>query len=184
MSLYLLQDPKDPTFFYARDPDDIVETLRYYHKREPWMASDPNVMEVFRSIPDPAKIPQVEKGVLTFRAGMMVLSDKVKDKNIFEELQVLPDFVVRANLEAGPYLMMLKSSFPNLKRGNLYKVQTSGLFATQTFLPQDVVDAIIAYDLTDFLRAGDDLTDEVLATTSSHPNLAPSPVLVNYKSRN
>ena len=75
----------------------------------------------------------------------------------FEELQVLPDFTVYISPQSVYDFRDFRDAISTKKRGNLFKVQVNHLFGGLTFIPEDVLAAVLDFDLVDILQKADDL---------------------------
>ena len=123
-----------------------------------------------------SRIIEVNSGLLRFQAGMVKIRT---EGNFFEELPVAEDFRVYVNLESLPYFDMMRSQLLDgkNKRGQLYKFHNnSGVVPSQNYLPRDVAEAIVRYDLNHLYEKAKEILSEI--TSLQHPNL-----IVGFKKR-
>lgn len=170
MVLYKLNNPKkDNTNIYARDQQHIVGLVAHYVAQlTPEDKANPQLQGWLKqnSVDD---IIEVESGHVLFQAGFIDMSRK---GDLFEELQVTDDFTVHVNEESLPYFEESRAglSNPPNKRGQLYRFHTPGMFGSQNFLPEDVVSAIVGFDLTPlYEKARENLAK--LESLREHPNV-------------
>lgn len=171
MTLYKLDNlAEDKTNIYARDSQHIVELVELYAKRlTPEERNHPNLMSWLK--PDTiSRIVEVDSGILRFQAGMI---NTALEGKLFEELTVSDDFKVYVNLESLPYFNTKRSRLleEGNKRAQLYKFHNNnGLFASQNYLPRDVAEAIVRYDLNSLYEKAKEVLDKIASL--KHPNIA------------
>lgn len=152
MSFYLLEDKEHSIKFYGRRPEEIVETIQHYHERYSGLARKRSALPIYRRIPDPEELMQVARGNLFFSHGTFVFKRR---EGLSERLLVLRDFEVGTDLQSIEHLIGLRERFLSLKRGPLYKVQSSR-FRSTTYIPEDVMVAIREYDFNHLLFRADE----------------------------
>lgn len=176
MELYTLETYKKDNFrFYSRKPEDIVNLIEDYHKKavKDGMMDNPRLGKWARRIPTIDEISVTKMGRVIFQAGMMSMNEKYKNEPLFEKLIVTPDFYVEINLESVLNFDLFRSKLFNCKRLNLYKIQLDfGIVPGLTFVPEDIMQAICAYDLKPISEKAKDLLEEIARVKSGHPNLA------------
>ncbi|MEK6939357.1 MAG: hypothetical protein AABX31_01390 [Nanoarchaeota archaeon] len=170
MILYQLDNrEEDRTNIYARNSQHIVELVELYAKRlTPEERNHPKLMSWLK--PNTiSKIIEVDSGVLRFQAGMI---NTALEGNLFEELPVTSDFKVQVNLESLPYFDTMRAGLlkEENKRGQLYKFHNNhGLFASQNYLPQDIAEAVVKYDLKSLYEKAEETLERI--TSLKHPSL-------------
>ena len=168
MDLYKLNNPaEDNTYFYARDPEHIIELIQQYRKKVTEKErQDPKLVNWVKSEPTLDQIVKVKEGSLCFQAGMICMDTKGE---LFEHLQVTPDFTVHVNVESLPYFDLARTELPEHKRGKLYKMHCPGsIFQGLYFLPEDIIKAIVAYDLTELYKKGDEYLGRIADLRHQH----------------
>ena len=147
MRLYKLNnDDRDRTHVYARDPKHIINLVNYYRKKlTPEQEKDPELHSWVRE-PSLDKILEVKQGALHF-IGSVVAMDG--EEELFDvKLKVTPDFTVAMPHESLHAFGIWRVDLPLQKREELYKGHVPhALFGGQYFLPEDIVRAIVGYDL-------------------------------------
>ncbi len=180
MELYLFQ-PKDQLIqFYSRDPKHVIETIGYYQERS---KSDgtfyrPGIASWVKTLPNLNDIVTVDSGRINYHVGMINLNPKEVDMEgdfFSEHMQVTPDFLVATSSESVLYFDMQRKQLPNAKRGPLYKLQIPGsIFANLNFIPQDIMEAIVQYDITPHIERGMRARESIERVV--HPNLMILPI--------
>ena len=172
MALYNLN--LERTQFYSRQRQDIVDVISNYKTREKSSGNDtrPDSFSVKISPEVLDTITEVKEGFLRFHVGPLFMPQTEEEgkKDVFHTLQVLPDFSVGVSYEASAHFDRFRRSLSSQRRVNLYKVQVdNGLFGGLYFVPEDVVDAIVSFDLSDLLSEGKIFRERIAGV--SHPNL-------------
>ena len=185
MVIYLLTSKNESFQMYARDPKHIIELVEHYHEqaKNDGNLDNPKVSNWVRKIPTLEDITQIEKGRINFHVGMVNLNrdENDMDKDLFSEyMQVTKDFLVAVSPEAVLYFEMykqqLEQNLGKLKRGELYKVQIpGGVFASLNFIPEDVMQAILKYDLKPHLEKGIQARENI-EQKINHPNIQVAPL--------
>lgn len=158
MALYKLKDTSAAV--YAREPKDIVDLIHYYHTREgDALITHPSTKSWVKKIPDDSDIELVEQGSFTYHVGNVRLPTTQSEGELpyFEELCVLPDFTVYISPQSAYEFRDFRDALSTKKRGNLFKVQVDHLFGGLTFIPEDVMQAVVEFDLVDLLMQADNL---------------------------
>ncbi len=180
MTLYLLHPKGEPVQIYARDPKDIVGLVEYYHNqaKNDGKLDDPHTVDWVKNIPKPDEIRQAESGRINYHVGMVNLNDAAEGDFFSEHLQVTPDFLVAVSPEAILYFEMhlqkLSKSLQQLKRGQLYKFQVHGgmYFSSLNFIPEDVMNAMLNYDLRPHIEKGIKARRDIEKIASGNPIIA------------
>lgn len=178
MELYLLKSKQVPVQIFGRNPNDIVSVVEYHRKQaeQDGVLSRPDLADWIRTVPAIDEIPKVEKGRINFHVGMINCKPNEADPNadfFSEYMQVTPDFLVAVSPESVLYFEMQRRQLPQSKRGSLYKFEVpGGLFASLNFIPQDVMEAILKYDLTPHIERGMRARKKIEQIAAGHPNLA------------
>ena len=162
------------TQFYAREKQDILDLIDHYKQREVARGAQNEPMSFSRKL-SPEILETIhteERGYFRFHVGPLILPKNEEEgkKDVFQELQVLSDFTVAVSYEDSGYFDLFRRSILDSRRMNLYKAEVdNSLFGGLTFIPRDVVDAILAFDLSDLLKEGRKFR-EVIAGIN-HPNI-------------
>lgn len=177
MELYRLVVEDDPTQFFARKPQHIIDVVSHYHKHavDKGIIDHPELSKWARHIPSLSDIVKVDKGLILYHVGMINFNpDDVDMKGAFysERMQVTDDFEVCVSREAILYFDQQRMQLPHLKREELYKFQIQGVLGTLNFIPEDVVRGIVDYDLTPHYEASEKVRGRIDKAKSEHPNLA------------
>lgn len=171
--LYKLKTNDAGVRIYARDKRDIIDLVKYYYERarRNGHLNDPRLAEWVRKVPTCEDILAVEKGEIFFQAGMISFAGD-NNRQFWEELRVLPDFTVFTNEESLLNFEFLRRALPQLKRVNLYKIMRDGGIAPSlNFIPQDVMEATLRYDLTPHLEKARETLNRIQRIKEGHPNL-------------
>ncbi|HIH15457.1 MAG: hypothetical protein QT08_C0013G0013 [archaeon GW2011_AR17] len=173
MSLYHFE--LERTQFYAREKEDIFGVIDFYKEREKKAKKDEGLDSFSKRIsPELLEtITSVEQGYFRFHVGPLIMPEEGSEEgkeDVFQKLAILPDFSVGVSYEASAYFDIFRRSLPALRRANLYKVQVdNSIFGGLTYIPRDVVDAIVAYDLSDLLQKGKTFREKIASIR--HPNI-------------
>src|SRR3989338_7184906 len=157
MDLFKLTSKDEPVEFYARDPKHIIDLVSYYYQqtKEAGELKNPKIAKWVTNIPTLGDIERVEKGYIKYQAGMINFNSEevdMKGKFFSEKMQVTPDFEIAANLESLLYFDIQRHELSGLKRVELYKFMTSGIFGKLYFIPEDIMKGIVSYDLSPHLE--------------------------------
>lgn len=163
------------TFFYARERQDIADVIDFYKGRERKAGIDTRQdsfsVKVTSGLLD--TIAPVEMGWLRFHVGPILLSkegETGEDDNFFRVFKVLPDFSVEVSYEASAHFALFRRQLSLNQRGNLYKGKVdNSLFGGLYYVPKDVVEAMVSFDLSDFLKEGKKFRDAIASI--NHPNI-------------
>src|SRR3989344_6998581 len=149
MVLYRLKSPgEEGVNVYARNNLDIISLVNSYRERlrAEGNLDKPGLLKWVAEEPEKTGIEEVARGEMIFVTGAIDVSseacERERGKSFFQELLVNPDFLVRINLESLPHFETMRRFLSNLRRGNLYKIQTEGIFGSLTFIPEDIAKAI------------------------------------------
>jgi hypothetical protein len=148
--LYKLNnEQRDQTNFYSRDPNHIIEVIEMFREElKPEEINNPQIQGWVKKKPSIEDMIEVKFGDLIFQAGMVEMNDVRDGESFFERLPVTDDFTVHVNLESLPYFDHLRRELPDNKMGKLYAFHNvRGLFPSQNFIPEDVMKAVVNFDL-------------------------------------
>lgn len=177
MELYQLRGDDEPIQIYSRIPQDIIDVVRHYHEqaKNNGELDDPKLAKWVRQIPSLGDIARVDSGFIRYHVGMINLNSTEVDMNedlFSERMQVTDDFEVAVSPESISYFDQHRRQFPNLKRGDLYKLQIQGIFGGLYFIPEDVMTGIVGYDLTPHYKKSKGVRELIQKVKKGHPNLA------------
>ncbi len=152
---YQKDAPQDiPARFYARNPQHILNTIRWYKDRENIVGDEPNLVWWLRKSFSEKDIEQVERGLFYFFTGMISLAKKDEDKPLFEEIKINDEFKIYVPEENIGHFALYRQNLAGTKRGDLYKLQcNSALFPNISFVPKDIVKDIISHDLRKYANS-------------------------------
>ena len=167
--LFKLKTEERTEGIYARNLQDIIDLIQFYNERDGEWTGDPDVRECFRRVPTAEDIEEVEKGIVYFQIGMV---DARSTGDFFEELKVADDFSFYVNHESLTNFALFRTVLPRMRRANLYKVQIDGgMFSGLYFIPQDVAEATMAYDLTSHIERARNELERLTEVKRGHPNI-------------
>ncbi|MAF50671.1 MAG: hypothetical protein CMH64_01135 [Nanoarchaeota archaeon] len=146
MTLYKLKTVEEDIHVYSRDPTDIMKLVSHYmeqrRRASNWLMKLPTLEE----------IEEVRNGKLRFQNGGIDFSGD-RNEEFFERLQAASDFTVYVNRESFTAFDLMRQGLPQNKRADLYKIQVeSTLFPSLNFVPEDIMQGIVAYDLTSLVE--------------------------------
>ena len=167
----------DEVGIYARVPQHIVDLVSHYRARASakGQLTDTRLSKWVSKVPTLEDVVKVNKGGILYHVGMVCLAtDEDKGKDLFsEKMQVTEDFEVAVSPEAVLYFAQQRAELPSLKRGDLYKFHVDNpIFGELYFIPEDIMNAIVAYDLTPHLEAAIKFRDRIETVKAGHPRLA------------
>lgn len=176
MELYGHFSAGEPVAFYARDPQHIVDLVQHYYDqtKQENRLDDPQIAQWSKKVPVLDDIKIVEKGIIRYHVGMVFCEtdDEETNADLFSErMQVTDDFIVAVSPESVFYFDGARQGLPNIKRGELYKFQTGGIFRSLTFIPEDVMQGIVNYDLAPHKRRAEEFQAKIQAIKKGHPGL-------------
>ena len=173
MDLFKLAFEDERTTFYSRDPRDIVDLIKHYHNQDipGYSRDDPRIAKWSKRVPEISEIKTTDEGKIYYHEGILSLENG--DEEVFsEKLQVADDFQILMSKESVLYFDLLRTRFPNLKRENLFKLHVSNaIFGGLYFIPKDVVEGIIKYDLTPHYKNSEEVRSRIEEIKQFHPNL-------------
>jgi hypothetical protein len=143
MTLHKLKTgERDWTFFYARNPDNIIDLIEDYRKKATTRTlTDPSLQSCFSRNPTLEDVVEVKMGSIIY------IPTRLDQPNlILEEFQVSDEFVV--SMPKGAVDLFKKHVNHSLseKRGDLYKLKLGGVFPSQNYLPEDIIKAMVNCD--------------------------------------
>ncbi|MEK6882951.1 MAG: hypothetical protein AABY22_25225 [Nanoarchaeota archaeon] len=172
---YKTDAPHDPIVrFYGRNPKQIINTIEYYRERVKKDGVDmdrPDLVYWLKRKFSDEDIEHVKKGEFIFFTGMISFAEEDKHKNLFEEIKVSEDFSVYVPEENIGNFSLYRTDLSNSKRGELHKLHCSAvLFKNTSYVPKDIIDSILKYDLTNYKEA---IQKDIIkiAKLSRHPNV-------------
>ena len=177
MDLFKLRSEDEPVGIYARVPQHIVDLVSYYRERakETGHLDDPSLAKWVSKIPTLDDIAKVESGFIRYHVGMISLNPQEVDmeRDLFSErMQVTDDFEVAVSPEGIFYFDVQRQQLPASKRGELYKFQTPGIFGGLYFVPEDVMNGIVGYDLSPHVEEAKKVRERIEQVKAGHRNLA------------
>ncbi len=177
MNLYVFRGKDEPVQIYARDQQHIISLVEHYRERAKKQGDLDNAQldQWVRTVPTLDQIVAVDLGFVNYHAGMinLKLSEEDMKKDFFSEyMRVIPDFEFRVSPESVGYFSVQRRLLPSLRRDHLYKLQTSGALGSLNFIPEDVMNALLAYDLAPHLKRTREIRERIAYLKTQHPNLA------------
>ena len=173
MSLYKLRTEEENVNIYSRERKDIIDLVTFYQQQA--ISADNSLLLAHwvRKTSTLEEIDEVKNGILYFQDGPIYFNKEIDKESFFRKLNVTPDFAVYVNDESFLAFEIFRRMLPQMKRKNLYKVQTGGrgVFASLNFIPQDVAHAIRNYDLTSHLEHSRIKILSMKRKIGNHPNL-------------
>lgn len=172
MTLFKFDTQTEPVWFYARKPEHIIDLVTHYNKQVKMEGrlNSPEIADWVRKIPSIEDIVETGKGIIAYHVGMINMSQK---GDLFSEhMQVADDFEVRVSPESLLYFDAHRQRLPKSKRKDLYKLQIPGVFSRLYFVPEDIMQAIVNYDLSPHIEKTKKIRERIENVKASHPNLA------------
>lgn len=171
MELYKLKLNDFRFNFYARDAQDIVDLVNRYYQQSvnDGSINHPNIGPWVKET-NLDDIEVVKQGLIRYHVGMLDLS--IEGDIFSERMQVTDDFEVAVSPEALFAYAIQRLELPNNKRLNLYKFQVPhDGFGSLNFVPQDVMERMVNYDLTPHLENAKKARAKIEKIKLGHPNL-------------
>ena len=143
MTLFKFATERELAVFYARDPKDIRNLIEHYYKQtiDAGRLDDPNIANWAKRVPEMSEIETVDSGNLWFHVG------PYGGGSDWEDLQVTDDFLARISLESIMSFDSYRRRLPEKKRVDLYKFYVPDIAGQLYFIPEDVMQGILDYDL-------------------------------------
>ncbi len=139
------------TRFYGRNPQQILNALDCYLERakREGAIKDPNLVWWLKRKYTSQDIEEVEKGFFVFISGMIYMGEEVKDKPLFEPIDITNDFRVFVPEENIGYFSLWRTNILKKEEGELYRLQNPiEFYMNISFVPRDIAEAIMNYDLS------------------------------------
>jgi len=156
--------------FFARNPQHLVDLINTYYQQAledgALNKSAPWVREVSSD-----DIAEVIHGDIYLTMGAIYAGVQNEGEALHNlHLNVTPDFTVHLNAEGLVYFDNVRAKYVDNKRGELYKIASlHALFTTLSFVPEDIMKAIVFADLKDAYKQAQPYLDKLLQL--EHSNL-------------